>query len=325
MIEVVTFGEAMVRLTPPHFQRLEQTTSLDVHAGGTELNTAVALARLGIRVGWVSALAGNPLGRMIANKAREHGVDVSGVLWTEAGRVGVYYLEESTSPRPSQVVYDRKDSAFSLLRPDQLDWPRLLQGARLFHTTGITPAVSHTCREATRLALQAAKQMGLVTSFDMNYRSRLWSQDEARGCFLELLSLVDILYASAGALDTFCGIRGTPEEAAAQAKERYGLMAVALTSREEPSVLRNRISSVVLADRLYRDRVHDLEIVDRLGAGDAYSAGLIYGYLQGDWARGVAYAGAMAALKHTMVGDLPWFTAEEIEQEIRDITHGLQR
>ncbi len=101
--------------------------------------------------------------------------------------------------------------------------------------------------------------------------------------------------------------------------------AVALTSREEPSVLRNRISSVVLADRLYRDRVHDLEIVDRLGAGDAYSAGLIYGYLQGDWARGVAYAGAMAALKHTMVGDLPWFTAEEIEQEIRDITHGLQR
>ncbi len=325
MHDVVTFGEAMVRLTPPHFYRLEQTTSVDVHAGGTELNTAVALARLGVDTAWVSRLVRNPLGRMIANKGREHGVDVSEVLWTDEGRVGLYFLEESTSPRPSQVVYDRKDSAFSLLAPAAVDWERILQGTRVFHTTGITPAVSPNCREATLVALRRAKRMGAVVSFDMNYRSRLWSLDAARECFLEMLPLVDILYASAGALDTFCGIEGTPEEAAARVKERYGLLAVALTSREEPSVLHNRISSIVLADRLYRDRVHDLEIVDRLGAGDAYSAGLIYGYLQGDWAKGVAYAGAMAALKHTMVGDLPWFTAEEIEQEINDITHGLQR
>ncbi|MCL4533787.1 MAG: sugar kinase [Bacteroidetes bacterium] len=325
MSDVVTFGETMVRLTPPHFQRLEQTASLDVHVGGTELNTAVALARLGVSVSWVSRLVRNPLGRMIANKAREHNVDVSQVLWTDEGRVGLYFLEEGASPRPSQVVYDRRDSAFSRVRPDQLDWQRLLAGARLFHTTGITPAVSACCREATRAALETAHRLGVTVSFDMNYRSRLWSLEAARECFLEMLPLVDILYASAGALETFCGIRGTPEEAAARAKERYGLQAIALTTRDEPSVLRNRISSIVLADRLYRDRVHDLEIVDRLGAGDAYSAGIIYGYLQGNWEKGVAYAGAMAALKHTMVGDLPWFTVEEIEREIAACGSGLLR
>lgn len=325
MSDVVTFGEAMVRLSPPHFQRLEQARSLDVHVGGTELNTAVALARLGVSVSWVSRLARNPLGRMIANKAREHNVDVSHILWTDDGRAGLYFLEEGASPRPSQVVYDRKDSAFSLMQPDQLDWPRLLAGTQVFHTTGITPAVSPSCREVTHLALETARRLGVTVSFDMNYRSRLWSLDAARECFLELLPLVDILYASAGALETFCDIHGTPEEAAAQVKERYDLLAVALTIREEPSVLRNRISSIVLADQLYKDRVRDLEIVDRLGAGDAFSAGLIHGYLQGNWATGVTYAGAMDALKHTIVGDIPWFTVEEIEQEIRAAGGGLLR
>jgi 2-dehydro-3-deoxygluconokinase len=325
MATVVTFGEAMIRLTPPNFQRLEQTTSLDVHVGGTELNTAVGLARLGAPVSWVSRLPRNPLGQMIANKAREHGVDISPVVWASTGRAGVYFLEEGASPRPSQVVYDRKDSAFALLEPAEFDWPSLLAGASVLHTTGITPAVSPASRVATRQALEAARRLGVTVSFDMNYRSRLWSQDSARECFLELLPLVDILFASAGALYSFCGIEGDEEAAAAQAQARYGFKAVALTSREEPSILRNRISSLVLADRVYLDRTHDLEIVDRLGAGDAYSAGLIYGYLQGDWGKGVAYGGVMAALKHTMVGDIPWFTIEEIEQGIEGVSRGLQR
>jgi 2-dehydro-3-deoxygluconokinase len=325
MATVVTFGEAMIRLTPPNFHRLEQTTTLNVQVGGTELNTAVALSRLGISVSWVSCLPVNPLGRMVANKAREHGVDVSPVRWAENARVGVYYLEESTSPRPSQVVYDRKDSAFALLRPDDFTWTALLKNARVLHTTGITPAVSASARAATKQAMQAANQAGVTVSFDMNYRSRLWSLNAARECFLELLPFVDILFASAGALHTFCGIDGTPEQTAIQAQQRYNLTAVALTSREEPSILRNRISSVVLADRLYRDREHDLEIVDRLGAGDAYSAGLLYGFLNKDWPQGIAYAGAMSALKHTMVGDIPWFTRDEIEQQLQGVSGGLQR
>jgi 2-dehydro-3-deoxygluconokinase len=325
MATVVTFGEAMVRLTPPGFQRLEQTTSLNVHAGGTELNTAVALARLGINVSWVSRLPVNPLGRMIANKAREHGVDVSPIIWVDDARAGVYFLEESTSPRPSQVVYDRKDSAFALLQPDEYDWAELLAGAKVFHTTGITPAVSANARIATLQAMQNANQVGITVSFDLNYRSRLWSLQSARECFLQLLPYVDILFASTGALRTFCDIGGTPEQAAEEIQRRYDTKAVALTHREEPSILRNSISSIVLADHLYSDTVHDLEIVDRLGAGDAYSAGLLYGYLNGDWQKGVSYGGVMAALKHTMVGDIPWFNIDEIEQQLQGIVGGLQR
>src|SRR5580700_10304715 len=138
--DVITFGEAMIRLSPPNFLRLEQAHSLDLRVGGAELNTAVGLARLGRSAAWVSRLTNNPLGRLIANRAREAGVSTEHVVWTDDDRVGVYFLEFGAAPRASSVLYDRKDAAISHIRPDMVPWPSVFQGARWFHVTGITPA-----------------------------------------------------------------------------------------------------------------------------------------------------------------------------------------
>src|SRR5437899_8467421 len=155
--EVITFGEAMVRLSPPSFRRLEQARSLEVFVGGAELNTAVLLARLGHTTAWISRLTRNALGRLLSNHAREAGVDTSHVVWTEDDRVGVYFLEFGAAPRASSVLYDRKDSAIANIRPGMVDWSSVFSGVRWFHVTGITPALSASAAATTREALQAAR------------------------------------------------------------------------------------------------------------------------------------------------------------------------
>src|SRR5437763_2926668 len=173
--DVVTFGEAMVRLSPPNFRRLEQARSLDVQIGGAELNTAVGLARLGRSAAWVSRLTRNPLGRLIANHAREAGVATEHVVWTDEDRVGVYYLEFGAAPRASSVLYDRKGAAIAAVAPGMIDWSQVFHGARWFHVTGITPALSTGAAAATKEALHAARSAGVTTSVDLNYRVKLWS------------------------------------------------------------------------------------------------------------------------------------------------------
>src|SRR5713101_2552415 len=177
--DLITFGEAMVRLSPPGWRRLEQARSLDVQVGGAELNTAVALARLGRRAAWVSRLTDNPLGRLIANQAREAGVGTEHVLWTADDRVGLYFLEFGAAPRASSVLYDRKGAAIAGIQPGLVDWRAVFAGARWFHVTGITPALSAGAAETTREALQAARAASVRTSIDLNYRAKLWSQADA--------------------------------------------------------------------------------------------------------------------------------------------------
>ncbi len=161
MPDVITFGEAMVRLAPPSHRRLEQTRTLDITVGGAELDTAVGVARLGHSCSWVSRLTDNALGRLIANHAREAGVSTEACLWTPDDRVGLYFYEFGAAPRPPGVLYDRKDSAFANVRPGMFDWPRVLAGAKWFHITGITPAVGAKTADATREALEAARAVGV--------------------------------------------------------------------------------------------------------------------------------------------------------------------
>src|SRR3954453_16314627 len=168
--DVITFGEAMVRLSPPSFRRLEQTRSLDVQVGGAELNTAVGLARLGRRTAWGSRLTDNPLGRLIANHAREAGVCTDHVIWTKDDRVGVYFLEFGAAPRASSVLYDRKGAAIASIAPGMVAWDKVFAGCKWFHVTGITPALSPSAAEVTREAMQAARSAGVSTSMDLNYR-----------------------------------------------------------------------------------------------------------------------------------------------------------
>lgn len=316
MTDVVVLGEAMLRLSPPRFERLEQATTFQVVVGGSELSVAANLARLGAPARWVSALPATPLGRMVANAARQHGVDTSCVRWAPDGRVGVYYYEEGAAPRPSQVIYDRKGSACSLLRPGDVDWGTALRGARLFHTCGITPALSAGCRAVTLEALTASRSLGIATSFDLNFRSRLWSVEEASACYREIAPLVDILFASAPALHAFFDLGETAEVAAKGVMDRFGVRLVVLTERVASGMLGATVSSMAVSDRVYRGRSWDVEIVDRLGAGDAYDAGFLFGYLQGDIEKAVAYAGAMAALQQTVPGELAWVTEDEVQQAL---------
>src|SRR6516165_12201078 len=167
--DVITFGEAMVRLSPPNFRRLEQSRSLDVFVGGAELNTAVGLARLGRSAAWVSRLTRNPLGRLIANHAREAGVGTEHVVWTPDDRVGVYFLEFGAAPRASSVLYDRRGAAIAAIRPGMVSWAKVLAGAKWFHVTGITPALSASAADTTREAMAAARSAGVQTSIDLNY------------------------------------------------------------------------------------------------------------------------------------------------------------
>src|SRR5215510_328339 len=160
MPDVITFGEAMIRLSPPNFRRLEQARSLDVQVGGAELNTAVGIARLGRSAAWMSRLTDNPLGRLIANHAREAGVATEHIVWTDEDRVGLYFLEFGAAPRASSVLYDRRGAAIAGIRPGVVNWPNVFKGSRWFHVTGITPALSAGAAETTREALQAARAAG---------------------------------------------------------------------------------------------------------------------------------------------------------------------
>src|SRR5436309_9908961 len=179
MPDVVTFGEVMVRLAPPHFQRLEQARSLDVEIGGAELNTAVGLARLGRSSAWVSRLPANPLGRLVANRAREAGVSTEHLVWSDGDRLGLYFVEFGAAPRPSSVLYDRKGAAVASIWPGMVDWAKAFAGAKWFHVTGVTPALSQGAAETTREALQAARAAKVGVSIDLNYRAKLWTTAEA--------------------------------------------------------------------------------------------------------------------------------------------------
>jgi 2-dehydro-3-deoxygluconokinase len=314
--DVVTFGEAMVRLSPPGFRRLEQARSLDLFVGGAELNTAVGLARLGRSTSWVSRLPKNPLGRLIANHAREAGVATDHILWTEGDRAGLYFVEFGAAPRASNVLYDRKDSAIARIRPGMVDWKSALQGGRWFHVTGITPALSPEAAETTREALAAAAAAGLQICVDLNYRAKLWSPDEAGRWMTEFMALCHVLVSTEEDLERVFGIKGKDyEEAAAETARRFPhLEMVAITLRENPLVWKNQWTAIAYrAGKVLRTRSFEIEIVDRLGAGDSFAAGLLHGLLDGDLQKGLDYGVAASAMKHSIPGDFNWVTAEEVE------------
>jgi 2-dehydro-3-deoxygluconokinase len=322
--DVITFGEAMVRLSPPQFRRLEQARSLEVFVGGAELNTAVGLARLGRSTAWVSRLTQNPLGRLIRNHAREAGVSTEHVVWTEEKRVGVYYLEFGAAPRASSVLYDRNDSAMANIQPGMVDWSAVFAGARWFHVTGITPALSPTAAQTTREALQAARAAGVQTSIDPNYRAKLWTQKEAGRCMTDCMHDCDVLITTEEDVERVFDIRGKDyEDIAVQVAKRFSLQAVAITLRDNPLVWRNSWTGIAYAKgTLFRTRTYDVEIVDRLGAGDSFAAGLIHGLLDGDLQKGLDYAVAASALKHSIPGDFDWITRAEVEALLK--TPGLR-
>jgi 2-dehydro-3-deoxygluconokinase len=334
MFDVVTFGEAMIRLSPPHFERFEQANSLDLRVGGGELNVAVGVSRLGLRSTWVSRLPKNPLGKLMENRVRQAGVDTSNLVWSADGRMGLYFLEFGAAPRASSVLYDRAQSAISAVKPGEIDWEKVFQGAKWFHTSGITPALSDSAAAVTLEALKAAKRAGATVSYDLNYRGKLWTPDKAQAIQEPMMEYVDVLMtteedtkvvfkitASGDADDkSFAQVSSeTYKDVARRLQEKFKFKAVAITLRENPLVWRNTWTAVAYADGRYFDDVkYELEIVDRLGGGDSFSAGFIYGCLtKKSYSDAVRYGNAFSALKHSIPGDFNWATLQEVENLLK--------
>jgi 2-dehydro-3-deoxygluconokinase len=329
---VVSFGEAMLRLTPPSHEPLARALALDVSPGGAELNAAVTTAALGVPAVWVSCLPDNPLGRNLARQALASGVDLGRVRWVaeDDGRMGLYFLEEGTDPRPSAVTYDRAESAFARIASGAFDWEAILAGAGALHVSGITPAVGEGPRAETMAAIRAANGLGVPVAFDLNYRAKLWSEAEARACFVEVVPKVDILFASRSGLRTFFGLDGTYQEVLTQAHERLGLATTVLSRKKGKTSREVRLGSVAMGQdaQIVEGPWRAVEVVDRLGGGDAFAGAFLAGYVRHpeDLARCVALGAAAQALKHTMHGDFLVATRAEIEAAVEATDGGvLQR
>jgi 2-dehydro-3-deoxygluconokinase len=294
--DVTTFGEMMLRLSVPAGERLEAATSLDLHPAGAEANVATLLARLDRQTRWVGALPQNPLGRLCANHLRSAGVDLSGILWSDGGRLGTYYVEFGEPPRGIQVTYDRTGSAIALLQPDQIDWDSLLD-SRLLHLTGITPALSDSCLEITRQALASARQHGVPVSFDVNYRQKLWSETNARATLLPMIQEVELLFCSRNDARRVFGCDGSANDIANSMCDLTHAKNVVITLADEGAVLWN-------GDELHHEPACPTRILDRLGAGDALAAGVIDGWLDGSPGLGLKHGVILAALALGQAGDM---------------------
>jgi 2-dehydro-3-deoxygluconokinase len=325
---VTTFGELMLRLKTPGYQRFVQSRDLEATFGGGEANVAVSLARLGHVSRWVSAVPENPVGDWALAELRKLGVDVSHVL-RRGERLGIYFLESGASQRASLVVYDRGRSSFSAIKTGEVDWDAALSGAKWFHTTGITPALSESCAAATLEALAAAKRVGCTASVALNYRRKLWSPERAGKVMTEVMAYTDVLIASEEDCQQVFGIKASgtdsalgtivPErylEVASQVLERFpNVWCIAFALRESHSASRAGWSAL-LADRHGHSfsRRYEINVVDGVGAGDSFVAGLIHALLAGrDQKVAVEFAAAASALKHSFPGDANLATEAEIE------------
>jgi 2-dehydro-3-deoxygluconokinase len=325
--DVVTFGEVMLRLSPPDNKRFEQTTCFNAHAGGAEMNVAVACARLGLNSAYVTKLGDNSIGHFIRNKAREHDVDTSHILWDPASRCGTYYVEFGAAPRTNRVIYDRQHSAISKCQPGEIPWAEILEGTKLFHTSGITPALSPSCAKSTEEVFKIAKEMGCKVSYDVNYRGKLWTPEEAQKFTEPVSQYIDILITTEEDTKVVYGIEGESyEEVAKKLTDKFGFEIVVITLRETPSVLRNKWSVFAYTDeKIYKSTIHEIEVIDRLGGGDSCSAGFIYGYLiHKDIQKAVDFGAAFSALKQTLPGDLAFVYKEEVEKLIKGRERGLR-
>ncbi len=305
--DLTTFGETMVRLSVRPGDSIEDVSSIDFHTGGTESNTAAALARLGMKTAWVSRLTNNVLGRRIESDIARNGVNTSGIIWTDDDRAGTYYVEYASSPRASSVMYDRRNSAASKMSAGDIDWNFLLN-TRILHLTGITPALSASCKDAVATAVKNATRKSIPVSFDLNYRSKLWKPAAAARTLAPMMHNAALLIMTKDDADIVFKLDQEPEKAVRDMKNEFKTGVAVLT-------MGNKGALAWDGRRLLSEPGLPLEdVVDRLGAGDAFTAGLIYGYLKKDIAAGLRHGITMSAMKMGMRGDC--FKAGRAEVEL---------
>ena len=327
MARAVCFGEVMMRLSPPGYERILQAKSFTLQYGGAEANVAVSLANYGMDAAYVTKLPAHAVGDACLNEIRKYGVDVSGIV-RGGDRLGIFYCEKGASMRPSNVIYDRAGSAIAQASVSDFDWREILRGADWFHFTGITPALGDNVSAICLQACETAKASGIPVSCDLNYRKKLWSRAKAGQVMAGLMPYVDMLIANEeDAADVF-GIHaeGTSiadgmiseegyRSVAKQLVARFGVKHAAITLRESSSASDNGWSGLLYDGRdFFHSRHYDIHLVDRVGGGDAFGAGLIYGFLDKRSAQeSLEFAVAASALKQTVEGDFNMVSVREVE------------
>jgi 2-dehydro-3-deoxygluconokinase len=339
MKKIVTFGEIMLRLAPPGFQRFTQARSFEAVYGGGEANVAVSLANFGEEVEYVTRLPKNELGDACLMSLRGYGIHTEHVA-RGGERIGIYFLETGAAQRASKVIYDRANSSFAAIQPGMIDWQNVFEGADWFHWTGITPAVSQGAAEVCREAIQAAREMGLTVSCDLNFRAKLWKWGKPAGeVMTDLVGMCDVALGNEEDAEKVFGIKAPEADVAAGkveadhyrfvceelAKKFPSLKTISITLRGSLSASHNTWSGVLWTraepgrsegGKFFSAPTYDiLPIVDRVGGGDSFMAGLIYGLRKynDEPQKGLNFAAAAACLKHSILGDFNAVSVSEVE------------
>ena len=329
MKKYITFGEIMLRLKPLNCERFFQSPLLEATFGGGEANVAVGLARFGLNSAYISVIPNNAIGDACIRELRKHNVDTSHIL-RKGNRLGIYFLEAGANQRPSKVIYDRSHSAIAEAKPGDINWDRIFDGAAWFHITGITPAISLSASELSLEAVKKARKKGITVSCDLNFRKKLWKYGESAPEVMgELVKYVDIVIANEEDCQKSLGVKVDIDVESGElqvnkykelTEKIFGLYPnikkIAITLRESHSATYNGWSAVLKNRKefLVSRKYEIYNIVDRIGAGDAFSAGLIYGLNQLDSDReSLEFAVAASCLMHSIPGDLPLLSVEEVK------------
>ena len=328
MPKVITFGEIMLRLAPEGYLRFSQADRFGATFGGGEANVAVSLAHFGVETAYVTKLPGNDIGQAAVNALRRYGVD-TGKIKIGGPRVGIYYLEKGASQRASKVIYDRAGSSIAMAQPGDFDWEEIFAGAKLFHFTGITPALGGRLPEICEQACAAAKKLGLTVFCDLNYRKNLWSREEAGKVMGRLMKYVDVCVANEEDAGDVFGIKAPDTDVgggklshegyksvASQLMQRFGFKTVAITLRGSTSASDNNWAGMLYdGDAYYFSKNYAVHIVDRVGGGDSFCAGLIYATLSDKPPQeSLEFAVAASCLKHSIEGDFNLVTVDEVSK-----------
>lgn len=319
--DLISFGEVMLRLSPPDKEKISQSEIFEKNCGGSEFNVASGAANLGIRSAIVTKLPKNKLGHFVARRIRYGNVSDDYVAWdtSDNKRLGIYYYESGVYPRKSAVVYDRASSSVCSLYLSEI--PRdIYEKTRVFHISSISLALGQTLRETAIEMIRRMKECGVAISFDVNYRATLWSEEEARGVIKEILPLVDILFVSEETSRRMMQKTGTLDEIMKSYSDEYGCKIVATTRREVVSPTKHNFGSRIYYNGKFYEEPHymNIEVIDRVGSGDAYVAGVLYGILSGgDIEESMSYGNALSAIKNTVSGDMSISSIEEVNSIIK--------
>lgn len=316
--KVVTLGEVLMRLTVPNNKRLFQTVNFDVTFGGSEANVGVSLAHFGLKSSHITALPTNEIGERVARFLKLNGVNSKGIVRKD-GRLGIYFLEAGAMQRPSRIVYDRFNTTFGDLKISDVNWDAVFKDANWFHYSGITPAISQNAADVTLYALKEARKRGITTSGDINYRRNLWQYGKQPLDIMPgLVELTDIVIGGRVDLENCLGIKDEDWKVNCEkVKDTYPhIKAFSKTIRNAITASRNELTAVLYTEgTMYTSKTYEMKnIVDRIGGGDAFMAGLIYGFLNLESQETIEYAVAASVLKHSTIGDVNLSSKEEVQE-----------